>query len=127
MGPFLKAGSNTVRPEGYLYDVEEAKSNRGLPHGIRPSDKEVEEHERTHVPFRSWCQHCVRGKAKAHPHWEVLESEKVGILVISWDYFFMRDEEDGEADDEIEGEEDGRNPNWQLSWGAAAARSGTVC
>ena len=27
MGPFLKAGSNTVRPEGYLYDVEEAKSN----------------------------------------------------------------------------------------------------
>ena len=28
----------------------------------RPSDAEVKEHEFTHVPFRNWCRHCVRGQ-----------------------------------------------------------------
>ena len=26
-----------------------------------PSKEEVEEHNMTHLPFRSWCQHCVKG------------------------------------------------------------------
>ena len=29
---------------------------------VRPSTKEVEEHMVTHMPFRSWCPHCVRGE-----------------------------------------------------------------
>ena len=106
MGPFLEASDhNTVSPDDLLLDIEESKGNRGLPHGIKPSNKEVEEHERTHVPFRSWCAHGVKGKGKSHPHWNKLDVEDVGIPVISWDYFFMRDEED-EADADIDGEED---------------------
>ena len=76
MDPFLGAGSNTVSPKdesrdvendkkGELLDVENGergKKTKGLPHGIKPSQKEVEEHERTHLPFRSWCEHCVKGK-----------------------------------------------------------------
>ena len=29
-----------------------------------PTAKEVEEHEATHIPYRSWCQFSVRGKGK---------------------------------------------------------------
>jgi hypothetical protein len=86
---FLVAGSNTVRPK-YIYDMEESKPNRGLPHGMKPSDKDVEEHERTHVPFRSWCKHCVKGKAKSHPHYSRNNKEEYGVPIISWDYFYMK-------------------------------------
>ena len=33
-----------------------------------PTQDEVDIHNATHVPFRSWCPFCVAGKAKANPH-----------------------------------------------------------
>ena len=32
-----------------------------------PSAEERKEHELTHLPFRSWCRHCVRGRGKEEP------------------------------------------------------------
>ena len=29
--------------------------------GHAPTDKEIEEHVVNHLPFRSWCRHCVKG------------------------------------------------------------------
>ena len=34
----------------------------------KPSAEEVEEHEKTHLPYRSWCKACVKGRGKAMPH-----------------------------------------------------------
>ena len=34
---------------------------------VLPSEAEVEQHELTHLPFRSWCRHCVRAKGKESP------------------------------------------------------------
>ena len=34
----------------------------------QPSRREIEEHELTHVPFRSWCVHCQRGQAMNEAH-----------------------------------------------------------
>ena len=28
----------------------------------------MEQHELTHLPFQSWCRHCVRAKGKESPH-----------------------------------------------------------
>ena len=36
--------------------------------GYSPTDKEVQEHLVNHLPFRAWCRHCVKGKAKGLPH-----------------------------------------------------------
>ena len=33
-----------------------------------PTSEEREEHEKTHLPFRSWCRRCVRGRWKLAPH-----------------------------------------------------------
>ena len=35
---------------------------------IAPTPKQVEEHNVTHLPFRSWCPYCVTGKAQDRPH-----------------------------------------------------------
>ena len=55
---------------------------------------EVEEHEETHLPFRSWCCHCVRGKGKQAEH-RRLTQEEVGPE-LRMDFAFMGDEESEE-------------------------------
>ncbi len=37
----------------------------------KPSTDEVRQHEKTHIPFRAWCEHCVIRKAKATFHQRV--------------------------------------------------------
>ena len=56
---------------------------------VRPTAQERFEHERTHVPFRAWCAHCVagRGTRRRHP---VAPSEYQGVPEISFDYAFLR-------------------------------------
>ena len=39
-------------------------------HLVLLSKTEVEQHELTHLPFRSWYQHCVRAKGKDSRHHE---------------------------------------------------------
>ena len=34
----------------------------------KPTKREFEEHEITHLPYRSWCWACVRGRGKEAPH-----------------------------------------------------------
>ena len=57
--------------------------------------QEVEEHQIAHVPFRSWCAHCVRGKAHstAHPRsaGEKLPDRR---QTIAMDYFFLGKKEE---------------------------------
>ena len=57
----------------------------------QPSKEEVEEHEKSHVPYRSWCRHCVRGGAKDMPHRKC--EEKVTIPEVHADFIFMGEEE----------------------------------
>ena len=34
----------------------------------QPTREEVARHCATHLPYRSWCKHCVKGRGTAHPH-----------------------------------------------------------
>ena len=34
-----------------------------------PTEAERIRHEATHVPYRAWCQHCVRGRGRRKPHY----------------------------------------------------------
>ena len=49
-----------------------AEAGRRVPVKVQnpllPSRAEVEEHELTHLPYRSWCSHCVRAKGRAADH-----------------------------------------------------------
>ena len=71
-------------------EAEEVKT-RKAPKG--PTRKEKEEHEATHIPYRDWCRHCVRGRATNRPHRVKAkgeeEAEQQKVPRISMDYFFM--------------------------------------
>ena len=66
-----------------------------------PSREEVRKHMATHIPFRSWCEHCVKGKSGGNRHLrrKVEESSEIAP-VVSMDYMYM-------SDNQLEGEERG--------------------
>ncbi len=47
----------------------ENRERRCLPCGVKPSQREIDDHDLTHIPLRSWCKHCVIGRAQPHPHY----------------------------------------------------------
>ena len=49
------------------------KTRRG-PKG--PSKIEREQHEATHMPFRAWCPHCVKGRARNALHRKTTKETK---------------------------------------------------
>ena len=49
-------------------DVEQAQASVGRCAPCKPSETEVEIHNRTHLPYRSWCPICVQARAQDLPH-----------------------------------------------------------
>ena len=57
---------------------------RGGPRN-KPTQRESEEHEATHVPFRDWCAHCMMGRSPT------LQSRRGKIRpIIAMDNFFIK-------------------------------------
>ena len=48
--------------------VAQGERARPLPQPRLPSRQEVQENELTHIPYRSWCVHCVRGAGRSDAH-----------------------------------------------------------
>ena len=59
---------------------------RPAPEPGDPTARQIEEHRRTHMPYRSWCKWCVLGRSRGSPHKSQTKSE---IPVIGVDYFFL--------------------------------------
>ena len=73
-----------------VFIEEEAEELKRICREMRPSKEEVDAHNRTHLPYRSWCPHCVRGKARRRNHRRKRRKVKDGIPVISIDYTWMK-------------------------------------
>ncbi len=71
--------------------VEDSRCVRGIGDPRKPSQKEVDDHELTHLPYRNWCAVCVRGKGKDLDHRKVVGDERE-VSEYSFDYFFPGDE-----------------------------------
>jgi hypothetical protein len=70
-----------------------------LPRNFRkPTKREVLEHLPTHWPFRSWCKHCLAGRAVGSHHQarsdEDREFARSGAPTISMDHCFLGSEAD---------------------------------
>lgn len=52
-----------------------ARSRQKVKDHALPTEQEVEEHNLTHLPYRSWCAHCVRGRGEANPHRRIQRDE----------------------------------------------------
>ena len=41
-----------------------------------PTVEERREHELTHIPYRNWCPHCIRGRGKDLDHRKGIDEER---------------------------------------------------
>ena len=68
----------------------EAQQAKPLPIPAKPSPEMIAAHEVSHLPFRSWCSHCVRGRGKSFQHRKVQhDQDDEAHLVVSLDYAFF--------------------------------------
>ena len=58
-----------------------------------PSAEEVRVHGLTHLPYRNWCPHCVRGRGREMDHQRKSEEDQGGVPEYHMDYCFPGDEE----------------------------------
>ena len=72
---------------------EESERVKTIASPGNPTKQEVDEHMMCHVPFRSWCEFCVKGKAVSMPHHRISDDRRNGVPVISIDYAFMGSED----------------------------------
>ena len=71
-------------------ESEEARPPEVLRDPGAPTSKEIEEHNATHLPFRSWCPYCVTGKAQDRPHRmrkEAQMEKSVPEIVFAYGFF----------------------------------------
>ena len=73
---------------------EEGGRMRNIGDPRLPSAKEVTDHYLTHVPYRNWCPHCVRGRGKDLDHRKGLDEDR-RLREFSFDYCFLGDDKGG--------------------------------
>ena len=71
---------------------------KGQVASYKPSTKEKEEHEKSHIPFRRWCEFCVMGESKNASHKSSDKEEKNQVPTISYDYAVPKSKEGKEED-----------------------------
>ena len=76
-----------------MCDVEEQQDESSVRHLAKilnpqlPSKEEVDEHNLTHLPFRNWCSHCVRGTGRVADH--RVHQRDDGLPEVHLDYCFL--------------------------------------
>ena len=80
--------SEEVEVEG-----EEAIGARGVPSPTQPTRKEIQEHVLSHLPPRSWCGHCLRGRRTSLPHFRSKTEGDHVVPTASIDYLAVKSHE----------------------------------
>ena len=54
-----------------------------------PTQSERDDHELTHANYRSWCEHCVKGRGVEMAHRLGDDHSQRGVAVIGFDCMFL--------------------------------------
>ena len=57
-------------------EPEEAAPVTNFKNISMPEQDEIDEHNTTHLPFRSWCPHCVQGRGVSAAHRKRVKEKK---------------------------------------------------
>ena len=98
----LKGRVNVVRPIWNVEDEAGAEEDDDTESGMRstlrildpmkPSPAEVDEHNKTHLPYGNWCKYFAKGHGKEMAHRK--QSEECGMLEVHMDFCFPGDEKE---------------------------------
>ena len=75
--------------EELFHGADEDCGARVLASPIKPTQAMIDEHEVHHLPFRSWCCFCVRGRAVSVGHSHHIENDDEQIPTLVFDYGFL--------------------------------------
>ena len=68
-------------------DEQDCGPKRTVPDPGAPTQSEIDEHNIDHLPYRSWCECCVKGRASGEPHKRIAVESKIPI--VAFDYMFI--------------------------------------
>ena len=84
----LPVAASGERAEEELVEAEEETAPRdSLPSPELPSQSEIDDHNVDHCPYRSWCRHCVEGRAREMAH-KLQDQGTRKISTVLFDYLF---------------------------------------
>ena len=91
-GMEMDTNEDLMRANPNVIEDKEVRDFKKVKAPTAPTMKEWEEHMILHFPFRSWCPHCVKGRALCGPHHR---ADKDGIAAeemttVSIDYMWMK-------------------------------------
>ena len=75
-------------------DGECVQRPRAVPEPRTPSPDLVARHNLTHLPYASWCPHCVAARRANNPHFQREETFRRMIPLLVLDYCFVRNTQD---------------------------------
>ena len=76
---FENGNDDEDQSEEVEFESEENPLMKSVPDPGSPTQEEVDDHYRLHIPFRAWCPCCVQGKAKEDPHFQ--RKENPGLIL----------------------------------------------
>ena len=62
-----------------------------------PKQEEIDEHNKVHLPYRSWCRHCVRGRGRAAAHQQSKEAHVTPEIHFDFLFFLGKEGEPGKT------------------------------
>ena len=80
---------DTSSDEGVDGSGDEAVSPKRPRDPAAPTEREILEHRVAHIPFRSWCPHCVAGRAPSLPHRRADLGRERALPEVCYDYWHM--------------------------------------
>lgn len=83
-------GQESVGEPGDEDETGEGRAVRGPIHPYVPTEKERQEHNRTHYPHRTWCECRVAGRAVAGVHSRNREDSDPNACEFHFDYCFLK-------------------------------------
>ena len=91
------SGNSGISPVDAEVDSQASESEGGqrqvakLPEPRLPSDEDVKLHQMTHLPYRNWCEHCIRGRGKEMSH--TRNRETPATPEVHFDFAFMGEQD----------------------------------
>ena len=84
----------TVDGEATVTEHDDETINEGVSPRVanqpgQPTAKDRREHEVCHVPYRSWCKHCVQGRGRRRPHSRIGSGRDEDLPHAAIDYTFV--------------------------------------
>ena len=71
LGDIMMMESEALHESDADDEDDDCQPAKGIKGPCLPCADEVNLHNLTHLPFRAWCEFCVKGRAVSHPHYKI--------------------------------------------------------